>query len=96
MRDCSPISTWYGVHRFEERYNYIGSSRRIYERAVDFFGEDNMYEELFIAFARFEENQKEVSRLMRTWDICGINCWQSETPLLATNERAPRKCTFEA
>ena len=47
--------------RFEERYNYIGSARRIYERAVDFFGEENMFEELFIAFARFEENQKEVS-----------------------------------
>jgi predicted transglutaminase-like cysteine proteinase len=33
---------------------------RVYERAVEFFGEDNMDEKMLIAFAKFEEGQKEV------------------------------------
>jgi crooked neck len=32
----------------------------VYERAVEFFGEDNMDEKMLIAFAKFEEGQKEV------------------------------------
>ena len=46
--------------RFEEKHNYIQSARRIYERAVEFFGEENMEETLIVAFAKFEENQREV------------------------------------
>lgn len=34
----------------------------MYERAVDFFGDDHMDEKLFIAFAKFEEGQKEHER----------------------------------
>ena len=51
---------WYRYARFEEKHNYIQSARRIYERAVEFFGEENMEETLIIAFAKFEENQREV------------------------------------
>lgn len=32
----------------------------MYERAVEFFGEEILDEKLFIAFAKFEEGQKEV------------------------------------
>lgn len=39
----------------------IGNARIVYERAVEFYGDDNMDESLFIAFARFEENQREVN-----------------------------------
>ena len=46
--------------KFEEKHGYINSARRIFERAVDFFGEENMDEKLLIAFAKFEEAQKEV------------------------------------
>ncbi|KAK3093532.1 hypothetical protein FSP39_016867 [Pinctada imbricata] len=38
------------------------SARRIYERAVEFFGEDNMDERLIVAFAKFEEGQREHDR----------------------------------
>jgi crooked neck len=33
-------------------------AREIYEKAVEFFGEEYMDERLFIAFAQFEESQK--------------------------------------
>ena len=33
-------------------------AREIYEKAVEFFGEEYMDEKLFIAFAHFEEAQK--------------------------------------
>ena len=46
--------------KFEEKHGYINSARRIFERAVDFLGEENMDEKLLIAFAKFEEAQKEV------------------------------------
>ena len=44
-------------------YYYIPSvvgARDIYERAVEFFGEENADEKLFLAFGKFEENCKEV------------------------------------
>lgn len=34
----------------------------MFERAVDFFGDEHMDERLFIAFAKFEEGQKEHER----------------------------------
>ena len=36
-------------------------AREVYERAVEFFGEENADEKLFLAFGKFEENCKEVS-----------------------------------
>lgn len=33
---------------------------QVFERAVEFYGEDHMDENLFVAFSRFEERQKEV------------------------------------
>ena len=44
-------------------YYYLGNARIVYERAVEFYGDENMEESLFIAFARFEENQREVNIL---------------------------------
>ena len=35
-------------------------ARDVYERAVEFFGEENADEKLFLSFAKFEENCKEV------------------------------------
>ena len=45
------------------KYYFIPSvvgARDIYERAVEFFGEENADEKLFLAFGKFEENCKEV------------------------------------
>ena len=33
----------------------------MFERAVEFYGEENMEADLFVGFARFEERQKEVN-----------------------------------
>lgn len=47
-------------YRFEEQHGFISGARRVFERAVEFFGEESMDEKLFIAFAKFEEGQREV------------------------------------
>ena len=39
------------------------NARIVYERAVEFYGEDNMDEQVFIAFAKFEESQREFDRV---------------------------------
>ena len=56
------MKNWIKYARFEERNGYIIGSRRVFERAIDFFGDDHMDEKLFIAFAKFEEGQKEHER----------------------------------
>ena len=40
-------------------------SREVFERAVEFYGEENMDEKLFVSFARFEEACKEVLRIFK-------------------------------
>jgi crooked neck len=54
------VKNWIKYAKFEEKNSYINSARSIYERAVEYFGEDNMDEKLIISFAKFEEGQKEV------------------------------------
>lgn len=58
------VKNWIKYAKFEEKHGYINSARRIYERAVEFYGEDNMDEKLLISFAKFEESQKEVVMLI--------------------------------
>ena len=55
------VITWIRFARFEQKHNGIDNARAIYEQAVDFFGDDNMDVGLLIAFAKFEEAQKEVN-----------------------------------
>nr|XP_046228543.1 crooked neck-like protein 1 [Scatophagus argus] len=57
------VKNWIKYARFEEKHGYIAHSRKVYERAVEFFGEDHMEENLFVAFAKFEETQKEFERV---------------------------------
>ena len=60
---CHPeIKNWVKFARFEQRHGFINSARAIYERAIEFFGDEYMDEYLFIAFAQFEESQKEHER----------------------------------
>lgn len=54
------VKNWIKYARFEEKHGYIAHGRKVYERAVEFFGEDHIEENLFVAFAKFEETQKEV------------------------------------
>jgi len=42
---------------------YISSARQIYERGVEYFGDEHISEDLFVCFAKFEEAQKEASSL---------------------------------
>ena len=54
------IKNWIKYAKFEEKHGYVKSARRIFERGVEYFGEENMDEKLLIAFAKFEEGQREV------------------------------------
>lgn len=54
------VKNWIKYARFEEKHGYIAHGRKVFERAVEFFGEEHVEESLFVAFARFEEKQKEV------------------------------------
>lgn len=56
------VKNWIKYAKFEQRHGFINSSRAIYERAIEFFGDEYMDEKLFIAFAAFEESQKEHER----------------------------------
>ena len=54
---------WVKYARFEENHGYIHGTRKIYERALEFFGDEHIEEYLYIAFAKFEESQKEHERV---------------------------------
>ncbi|XP_077594244.1 crooked neck-like protein 1 [Stigmatopora nigra] len=57
------VKNWIKYARFEEKHGYIAHSRKVFERAAEFFGEEHVDERLFVAFARFEETQKEFERV---------------------------------
>lgn len=47
---------------FQEKHGYTGNARAVYERGMEYFGEEDINEQLLIAFALFEERQKEHER----------------------------------
>ncbi|XP_018432138.1 PREDICTED: crooked neck-like protein 1 [Nanorana parkeri] len=57
------VKNWIKYARFEEKHGYTTHARKVFERAVEFFGEFYMDENLYVAFAKFEENQKESERV---------------------------------
>ncbi|XP_041716803.1 crooked neck-like protein 1 [Coregonus clupeaformis] len=57
------VKNWIKYARFEEKHGYIAHGRKVFERSVEFFGEEHVNENLFVAFARFEEKQKEFERV---------------------------------
>ncbi|RZF39167.1 hypothetical protein LSTR_LSTR005795 [Laodelphax striatellus] len=56
------VANWIKYARFEENHGFVTGARKVYEQAVEFFGEETLDEKLFIAFAKFEEVQKEHDR----------------------------------
>lgn len=56
------VKHWIKYARFEESHGFINGARNVYERAIDFYGDENLDERLFIAFAKFEEGQREVRK----------------------------------
>jgi crooked neck len=54
------MQNWLRYAKFEIRNGAISNARAVYERALEFFGEQHVQSKLLIAFAKFEESQKEV------------------------------------
>lgn len=73
------VKNWIKYARFEAKHGYIAHGRKVYERAVEFFGEDHIEENLFVAFAKFEETQKEVwaqqSPRLYSRQCCPVSYW---------------------
>lgn len=57
------VKNWIRFARFEEQNGFVDNARDVYERSVEFFGDDYMDENLFMAFAKFEENHREHERV---------------------------------
>lgn len=54
------VKNWIRFAKFEDQHGFVHSARKVFEKAVEFYGEEHMDEKLYIAFAKFEEIQKEV------------------------------------
>ena len=54
------VKTWVKFAKFEERQNMVANARTIFEKALEYLGEEAHDEKLFISFATFEERCKEV------------------------------------
>ncbi|PIN22385.1 Cell cycle control protein (crooked neck) [Handroanthus impetiginosus] len=62
--DCHPkFSAWIKFAKFEMKNGEIARPRNCYERAVDKLGDKEEAEELYVAFAEFEEKCKETERV---------------------------------
>ncbi|XP_043472964.1 protein crooked neck [Leptopilina heterotoma] len=57
------VKHWIKYARFEENHGFLNGSRKVYERAFVFFGDESLDDKLVIAFARFEEGQREHDRV---------------------------------
>lgn len=83
------VKNWIKYARFEEKHCYFAHARKVYERAVEFFGEEHMDEHLYVAFAKFEENQKEVRflyiRLILSTTTRFLSEYQTQGPLTFTS-----------
>lgn len=56
------VKNWIRYARFEEHNGFLANARNVFERASEFFGEYHMDENLYRAFARFEEGAREYDR----------------------------------
>lgn len=56
------VKNWIKYAKFEEAHGYINGARKVFERAIEFFGEENLSERMILAFAKFEEGQREHER----------------------------------
>lgn len=50
------VKNWIKYVRFEEKYGYFVYVRKVYERVVEFFGDEYMDEYFYVVFVKFEEN----------------------------------------
>ncbi|KAK6618082.1 hypothetical protein RUM44_002524 [Polyplax serrata] len=56
------VKNWIRFARFEEKHGFLNSARSVFEKAIQFYGDEVIDEKLYIAFAKFEEGQKEHDR----------------------------------
>uniref|UniRef100_A0A5B7ADN5 Putative crooked neck-like protein 1 n=1 Tax=Davidia involucrata TaxID=16924 RepID=A0A5B7ADN5_DAVIN len=62
VQDHPTVIAWIRYAKFEMKNGEIARARNSYERAVDLLADDDEAEQLFVAFAEFEERCKETER----------------------------------
>ncbi len=67
------VYTWLRWVKFEQRNGTVESTRKVFEEALNFLGEDANDEKFFIAFAQFEERAKEVERARAVYKVGYFN-----------------------
>jgi tetratricopeptide (TPR) repeat protein len=60
---------WLKYANFEMFHGDLVNARAVYERAVEYFGEDNMDPDLYLSFAKFEESCKEHERARAIYQL---------------------------
>ncbi|XLR12090.1 hypothetical protein HN51_048818 [Arachis hypogaea] len=65
---CHPrVGAWIRHAKFEMKNGEVAKARNVYERAVEKLADDEEAEQLFVAFAEFEERCKETERARRIY-----------------------------
>lgn len=56
------VKNWIRYAKFEENRGFINRARSVYEKGIEFYRDNYMVidEKFFVAFAEFEETQREV------------------------------------
>ena len=57
------VKNWFKYSRFEKKHVSFAHAQKIYVRGVEVFGVEHMDQHLYVAFAKFEENQEEFERV---------------------------------
>ncbi|UYV83592.1 NADK2 [Cordylochernes scorpioides] len=78
-------SNWIRYAQFEANHGNFAEARAIYERAVEFFGDEYMDEKLLIAFAKFEESQREHDRVRAIYKYALDNYPKTQTQEILKN-----------
>eukprot|EP00038_Savillea_parva_P008450 m.177048 g.177048 ORF g.177048 m.177048 type:complete len:774 (+) comp14276_c0_seq1:253-2574(+) len=63
------VKHWLKYANFEKGQGNVVNARAIYERAAEYFGEEDMDPDLYLAFAKFEEGCKEHERARAIYQL---------------------------
>jgi crooked neck len=79
------MKNWFKYSQFEEKYASFAHEQKVYERGVEVLGDEHMDQHLYVAFAKFEENQKEFERVQVIYRYALDRISKQETQELLKN-----------
>jgi crooked neck len=79
------VKNWFKYSRFEKKHVSFAHAQKIYVRGVEVFGVEHMDQHLYVAFAKFKENQKEFERVQVIYRYALVRISKQETQELLKN-----------